>query len=355
MKRFLGLLTLFAIFFSCTGANLLFKDSFEGNTTILTYNDGTQWWSTIRGVSDTLGGLVWPNDLPSAVFLDSCVNQYQLFYDNQFAPTTIVLNKTPYTFGQTFFAMTTGRFGTPTTAWYARTWREEVGRLLSTGPDIFTSDAGTVRTNWVAFVDSTLPDWQLYQSMWLKFNDNLIDMYDVNNTWKFWDLWEYKSFPNPCDPDGPGGEPIDNFNFDTRIACGFQWDDFDGIPPFTRQIWWTCGQETLNTVTCEHLGNDRWNRDAPNTVVGMVPGQWFKFETFVKSRSDNTGRIWIRINNHVLVDTTLYTYRPGFEINKWNLFKNYVGGGGNPLGNNVPFPTQLWVDELEFWDDIPNP
>lgn len=388
-KRLSSLAVLVIILYNCMGANLLFKDSFEGDTKVYDfYTNTNQWWQSITGSADTLG-LIWPNldspdvrdpnklipvdgslPVPPLKSFGSC--QCQLWHNDAVYsnPSRLLIAGTPRNYQGVGFVYTAGRLGPQTRTWYMRMFRENPPGFqgapialppriidLDAIPDVELDDAGTVRANCIVIPDSTIGDWQMYQSMWIKFSDRTDEAFLNTNTFKFWDLWEYKSFPNPCDPDGPGGVPIDNFNFDTRIATGFVSQDPDAGGPLPFGLYWTCGKETLDVVTCVHLQNNEW--EIPPTTVaslGVVMGNWFKFEVFVKNSSNpDSGRFWLRVNGNIVQDIATSTYRPGYKIGKWNLWKNYVHDRVYRLPGNLPYPAEIWIDELEFWDDIPNP
>lgn len=323
---------------------------FEGTEKIQRYAFANQWWGHIRGT--TSSGFIVPDDLENGIaFVDVEGLQLQELRHSQAgnAQNKVLYDNNPDQFLLERIITTTGRLGTPTRVFYSRVIENnQTDDPRSTNPQ--DEDIGIVRSNYFVNPESTAVI-QRYLSYWIKTPTNLYQMMksDSGNPvgpGSFYALFEIKNYsPATC---GDSDQ-------DLRWGVTIDWFPNQGMR-------FAVSSETLNVATC-NPSNEYWEVLAPLNNPTVIPGEWIKVEIFWKQGGIGVGRIWVRIKNVVICDRSdIFTHRGALYARKYNLTKHYVDpqivGPGSIPGKPAPemgYASEAWIDEIEIWDDIPNP
>jgi len=287
-------------------AKLLFSSGFEDSTALSGPSDcyGTGCWQNIAGM-DRSTGFSWPPNV-----WGGGRTRFQLLADARVDAGTIG----NYMVNQ--IQTVTGHDGKPTRALYS-----EIKRSGCCG----TGSQGSRPTQNPLMLQPVGETSDLYIRYRLKYQPDLAKIL-VPPNWRV--VFEFKT---------AGDYRV--------IASVVTWGI--GAP----LSWHIIGDNEAN-------GGLKYQKfwEAYNTNIPIPIGQWFKFEVFWHRSSGSDGRVWMAVNDRMIVDR----YGPNKAIPDP---KGITAFPDSPrpidrimvsqLYSESAYPIYQWVDDLQIWDGFP--
>jgi hypothetical protein len=281
---------------SATGAKLLFKSGFEGDTRLGAYDFfGNGAWQSVSG-KDHKSGFSWPLRLYGGTSRFQLIAGDNVSISSADELRSYMLNS----------IKSVTRSGKDTKALYS------VVKKSINGQD----------QNW----DSTQNVFQIWPGenqgdifvrYRLKLQPDLLERMTVNN-WAGRVVTDWKTAG------------------DYRFLLSIYGDGGN------RRLYWNMKLDNVANggLTPEIF----WEKN--NTTVAVPVGKWFRLEMFVHRSSGTDGRIWVAVDGQRLFDRQ--GPNMGIKNLPWNRimpFLNYSSG--------QQLPAYQWVDDLEIWNGQP--